>query len=280
MSEVQPVSVNWHLWPICNYHCKFCFARFEGVEAVSKEVALDILGKLRDSGVEKITFAGGEPTLCPHLVELLEFAKDSGLTTMIVTNGTRLNNDFLERVGDYLDWVAISVDSAREDTERRLGRGVGGHVRTVRRAAVRVKDHGIRLKINTLVTSLNWREDMHSYINELSPERWKVFQFLPIQGENDEHAPQLSISKGKFRSFVQRHEDLCPVAEDNDAMTGSYVMLDPTGRVFQNSNGYYRFSRPICDVGFMSAVWEVGWDEPKFMNRGGHYAWSLGGMEG
>lgn len=41
-------------------------------------------------GFRTINFAGGEPTLCPWLPDLLRRAKELNLTTAIVTNGILL----------------------------------------------------------------------------------------------------------------------------------------------------------------------------------------------
>ena len=70
---------------------------------------------LADAGVKKLTFVGGEPTLCPYLGELLEEAKRVGLTTCIVSNGTGLTNSFLDTWGQHVDWVGLSIDASNDD---------------------------------------------------------------------------------------------------------------------------------------------------------------------
>ena len=82
--------------------CKFCFATFQDVKSsilpkghLSREEALNVVIELAEIKFEKITFAGGEPTLCPWLPELIKKAKEYGMTTMIVTNGSRLTEEFL-----------------------------------------------------------------------------------------------------------------------------------------------------------------------------------------
>ena len=96
-------SVNYHLWNPCNMRCKFCFATFQDVKIqlpkghLSKEESMKLIEEIADFGFEKITFAGGEPTLCPWISELIKLAKENGLTTMIVTNGSKLSDEFLNK---------------------------------------------------------------------------------------------------------------------------------------------------------------------------------------
>ena len=74
-------------------------------------------------------------------------------------------------------------------------------------------------------------------------------------------------------SFVDRYKHLNPIYETNDVFRGSYVMLDPLGRFFQNSKGHIEYSRSILDVDPLEALTEVGWDREKFLKRGGIYEW-------
>ena len=269
-----PISVNWHVWPKCNYSCKFCYATFKDrIEPLCKESAIQVPQLLSDAGASKLTFAGGEPLLCPHLGELLYASKEAGLTTMIVTNGSLINKEFLGRWHESIDWVAISIDSPHESTEIALCRGTGKHVAKAVESARLVRAYGIKLKVNVVVTSLNFRDDMSEIIGWLRPERLKFFQVLQIHGENDLYYKSLAITKPQFEEFVRRHIDLDPISEDNDAMEGSYLMLDPIARFFQNFHKKYAYSDSILRIGVVKALKQVGWDKQKFQKRGGEYVW-------
>jgi radical S-adenosyl methionine domain-containing protein 2 len=63
------------------------------------------------------------------------------------------------------------------------------------------------------------------------------------------------------------------VAESNAVMSGSYAMLDPAGRFFDNTTGAHRYSRPVLQVGVEDAFRDVAFDAGKFEARGGAYAW-------
>jgi radical S-adenosyl methionine domain-containing protein 2 len=136
----------------------------------------------------------------------------------------------------------------------------------------------VRVKLNTVVTALNWQEDLTPLVREVRPERWKVFQVLPMGGQNDGVVGPLLISAEQFKAFVQRHKHLgvegfAPIVEDNDAMRGSYAMIDPLGRFYGNATGRHVYSRPILEVGVSAALSEVGYEDSKFDARGGKYAW-------
>ena len=277
-TAATPLAVNYHLYKPCNYRCRFCFATYRDIQGqLPLDDALRLLSALRQAGAEKLNFAGGEPTLHPHIGALVAEAKRLGFTTALITNGARLDR-LLDDHADDIDWVGISVDSGDEAIQAELGRGKGGHIERSRLHAARLHALGIRLKLNTVVTALNWREDMHGLLRELRPARWKVFQVLAIDGQNDGSVEPLLISTEEFRSFVDRHQDLAaeglgPVAEDNAAMTNSYAMIDPLGRFYGNHRGRYVYSPPILDVGVDEALRKVDFELQRLIRRGGLYLW-------
>lgn len=270
-------AVNFHLWKPCNYRCKFCFATFEDVPGrLTAAEALRVVDLLV-SHCDKITFVGGEPTLCPFLGDLVERAHGAGLTTCIVSNGERLRPIIVQH-GASLDWVGLSVDTADEDIGVQLGRGSGAHVARSIELAQLARDHDIRVKLNTVVTSLNQHEDLSLLVRAIRPDRWKVFRVLPVAGQNDGTVEPLLIDADQFRAYVERHahlaaEGLGPVAEDNEDMTGSYVMIDPMGRFFDNVDGRLVYSPAILDVGVEAAFARVRWERERLVARGGLYAW-------
>lgn len=227
------------------------------------------MSRLADAGMEKITFVGGEPLLCPYLGEYLECAKDLGCLTMIVSNGSLITERLLEGYGNYIDWIGVSLDSGNEFTERALGRGNGGHLSNLVRRAQLIHEYDIKLKVNVTVTRLVLDEDLHDVIEKLQPNRLKFLQVLPVKGQNDDYIDDLAITSTEFYEFVRKHEDLDPIPEDNAMMTESYVMVDPSGRFFQNTQGTYKYSEPIQEVGVWEALRQVGFSWNKLVERGG-----------
>src|ERR1035441_9107990 len=108
-------ALNFHLIKQCNMRCKFCFATFNDIPRLTlpkghlKEPETRLLLKqLKYYGFTKINFARGEPLIHPHIVDHINFAKSLGFITSIVTNGSKLTQDFLDHVGRNLDYVGLS----------------------------------------------------------------------------------------------------------------------------------------------------------------------------
>jgi radical S-adenosyl methionine domain-containing protein 2 len=265
-----PTAVNLHFTRACNAKCRFCYAHFHAHrDAVSPAEWAVIIERIASLGVTKVNFVGGEPTLAKDLHVMLAAAKRLGLTTSIVSNGFRLQ-PLLERWGHLLDWVGLSIDAADDDINEQLGRG-----RVVEQALMLLelaRSKGCRTKINTVVTSLNVGASFDPVLRRHRPDRWKVFQVLPIAGENDD-ARDLFIHADAFAGYVSRHAAWDPVGEDNEDMTGSYLMVNPEGRFFDNVGGALHASDPILDIGVEAALAQVRVFTNRFVDRGGVYDW-------
>jgi radical S-adenosyl methionine domain-containing protein 2 len=279
-------SVNFHLWEPCNMRCKFCFATFLDMKQtilpkghLPKEQSLEVVRQLAAAGFQKITFVGGEPTLCPWLIELIQEAKKLGMNTGIVTNGTRLTADYLSELRPYLDWIGLSVDSLNEETNVSIGRAITGKKALNRNHYYElvelINSFRFLLKINTVVNRLNLEENLSEFIRRSKTSRWKVFQVLPIEGENDRFIRNFEISSYEFDAYLQRHSELGEilVPERNEVMKGSYAMVDPAGRFFENSTGALQYSQPILTVGVKEAYRQSHPSAQKFFDRGGVYDW-------
>ena len=288
---LQPVSseparlltVNWHLEKHCNYKCSFCYAHFaDVVKGLEKADGIKLLRSLRDAGFFKVNFAGGEPLLNQHLGEYVKAAKELGLKTSIITNASRLTATWLESYGPFLDQIGVSCDSLDDQVNKEMGRGFGNHVAVTERALRRVhqlnetRGLDVKVKLNTVVMRQNHFEDWSDFIVRNGVQRWKVFKVLRIEGENDKGFEDKAVSDVDFEAFVARHAHLekrgvVVAAEDNDAMTLSYVMVTPDGRFYQNTDGRYTYSEPVLAVGVDEALRQTGFDYEKFVDRGGAY---------
>lgn len=275
-------SVNYHLWQACNMRCKYCFATFQDVKRtilpkghLPLEKSLLLIEQLAAHGFKKITFAGGEPTLCPWLDQLIIHAKQLGLTTMIVSNGSGITSDKLNQWKGYLDWITLSIDSVKHETHSNIGRVAKRQINYIELISL-VKMFGFRFKINTVVNRFNYQEDLSGLIRFSEPERWKIFKALQVDGQNSKEFEMIKISDDEFNEFLWINKTASvpsAVVETNEDMRGSYVMIDPAGRFYDSSKGSHTYSDPILEVGIEQALTMVSVDAQKFVKRGGFYNW-------
>ena len=184
-----PLSVNYHLTRKCNYECKFCFHQAKTSSHLPIEEAKKGLKMLVEAGMRKINFAGGEPFIVErgrYLGELVRFCKKdlSMESVTIVSNGSLIKESWFEEFGKYLDILAISCDSDDPDTLWKIGRYAKrtDHLNQLRFIHDMCEKYDVMFKINTVVCSVNWRENLSDLIETLDPVRWKVFQCLLIEG--------------------------------------------------------------------------------------------------
>lgn len=281
-----PVSVNYHFTRKCNYSCGFCFHTAKSSHVLPIEDAKRGLFLLKKAGMRKLNFAGGEPLLYPKFLEELILYSKQELkleSISIVTNGSRLTDRFLSKVGQYIDIIAVSCDSFCEETNVEIGRGTGAHLEQVRNAASLCRKYGVKFKLNTVVNRYNFEEDMNPFIEELQPFRWKCFQVLVVEEENGSdttlrNATRFTISDAEFDQFCQRHShQKCFVPESNKIMKSSYLILDEWMRFLNKGVG--QPSPSILEVGVERALARVEWDTASFSARGGVYDWSRSGNE-
>tara|TARA_B100000768_G_scaffold165179_1_gene167603 strand:+ start:154 stop:1107 length:954 start_codon:yes stop_codon:yes gene_type:complete len=288
-------AVNWHCYKACNYSCNFCYARFEDLKAtpvMAENEGRHLLQMMAEAGVEKINFVGGEPMLHRHLESWIHEAKRLGMVTSIVSNGTNIDRPFLERMKGSLDWIGLSIDASTDELHAKLGRGLRGeianntshHIDRMLVVAPLLHEYGIGVKMNTVVTDLNKSDDLSPLVRLIRPHRWKIFQALAIEGENDDDMEALAVESAAFHHYVRFHEkqlaeikEMTIVGEDNTVMLGTYAMVDPLGRVYTNVEGRYKYSiHSALVMGFDEAWSEVssGFDQRRFEQRDGEWDWN------
>ena len=111
----------------CQCQCKHCLVNHmeEGSE-LSKNEIFGVIDQAQKLGVSQITFEGGEPTLREDLPKLIRHIDKTKATSMVVTNGQRLTEDYVRNLRKSgLDYMNISIDSPHP-MEHDIFRGVSG----------------------------------------------------------------------------------------------------------------------------------------------------------
>ena len=275
------LSVNYHFTRECNYKCGFCFHTQKSKGKLPIEKAIEGLKLLKEYGVKKINFAGGEPFLYPkYLEELIRVCKEDLKIEKIsiITNGSLVKKNFFEKYGKYVDVFGVSCDSFDKETNIKIGRGTkGDNVEKLFEIRNLCKEYNIKFKLNTVVCNLNKDENMVENIKKLNPDRWKCFQVLMVKGENEDSSKLRDVTKfqitdEEFNKFIERHKEIgCLIAEPNSTMKSSYLILDEKMRFLDKGDGEEFISESILDVGVEKALENIKYDEEEFKKRGGDY---------
>ena len=275
-SKYKPESVNFHYTRLCNFSCGFCFHTKKSSDKLPIEDAIRGCDMLKKAGTRKLNIAGGEPFIYPHyLGELIKQCKENIKIEKIsvITNGSLVKKDFFEKFGKYIDVFGVSCDSFDKKTNIRIGRGKKGeNVQKLFEIRELCKQYGIKFKLNTVVCNYNKDENMVKNIKKLNPDRWKVFQVLMVKGENEDKVTKFQITNEEFKQFVERHKEIkCMVAESNDNMKSSYLILDEKMRFLDKGDGDEICSQSILEVGVEKALESIVYDEKEFKKRKGDY---------
>ncbi|WP_191602490.1 viperin family antiviral radical SAM protein [Marinomonas algicola] len=282
--------INFHMTESCNYRCSYCYATWDDLEAKNELHRLSgqvesLLQNLSDYFLQpnslqaemgyqnvRLNFAGGEPMLLgQRFLDAVKFANRLGFRTSLITNGHYLTHDILDELAPSLDVLGMSYDTADHAVAQGIGR-VDRKQRWV--SAEQLKQMCARyrslnptgvLKLNTVVNAVNCHDSLLDLMDEIKPNKWKLLRVLPV------HEHQLTITQAEYQAYVQRHAALSSiiVEEDNDAMTHTYLMINPEGRFYQNSDAGcgYIVSDSILTAGVEKALSQVPFNISGFKQR-------------
>ena len=277
---VEELVINWHVTEACNYRCQYCYATWQRearqLDVVRDEVASFALlqalwdffrpdnaanplrAALRWSHV-RLSIAGGEALLYPQQVlAIARQARHLGMRVSLITNGSLLpEGETLAELARQLSILGLSLDSFSEQGNRTIGRA-DRQGRSLTPQALHERLAQVR--------AANADEDLLPALALLQPERWKVLRMLPVVNS------ALAVGDLAFARFVNRHAAMGArmSVEDNTDMLGSYVMIDPQGRFFQNGTGQqgrYFYSPPITAYNVPEAFASIPFSAPRFAAR-------------
>ena len=274
--------VNYHITNRCNYHCTYCFGKFDGQKDPTPDDAKKIVDNIslyftRNNITDgRINFAGGEPTLYEHLDELIDYTSSLGIRVSIVTNGSLLTPELVYSWQGKVSCIGISIDSIDNNTNITIGRCCRNKAKDLPHwngLAKAIHECNIDLKVNTVVSRLNLDEDLSELYRALRPKKIKLFQMHLIDGINDQ-AKSYEITEREFVDFCERHRafESVMVAEPCGSMENSYLMVNPEGEFQLNNNGIYQTFGNLNTTSLSEILKTVPLDSEKFSSRYGKEA--------
>ncbi|WP_037355327.1 viperin family antiviral radical SAM protein [Selenomonas sp. FC4001] len=268
-------KVNLHITQKCNYACKYCFAHFDNNNDLSLDQWKHIIDNLKNSGiVDAINFAGGEPVLHKDFPAIVSYAYNQGFRLSLITNGSLMLNPNLmpPELFKRVDTLGISVDSINPQTLIALGAcNKSQEVLTFDKLTQLIAlalsvNPNIRIKLNTVITKLNEKEDLTIIGKQLNIARWKFLRMKLFIHNNFNNSPLLS-NQGEFDNFVARHTKVSrDVVPEND-LTRSYIMIDNQGQLLDDETENYNVVGSLLTEDFTKVFARYSFDESTYASR-------------
>jgi radical S-adenosyl methionine domain-containing protein 2 len=218
----------------------YCFVKKENCELSFEELKIVVdkikiyFDKYNIKG--RINLAGGEPLLSRNIDRLIDFIYSKDIEVSIITNGYYLDETFINKHKNQIKTIGISVDSLDYDTNIKIGRCFKANVLSKEQLIFicnKVKEAGIKLKINTCLSKLNINEDFNDFINEVKPNRYKVFQMMC--DDNDSINKNNIVLEEEIKQFLNKiNYDY--IYESSEDMKQSYIIVDSEGNISTNNS--------------------------------------------
>ena len=178
VKELRPVKdlpeeVIIELISSCNKDCSFCFNKnpTKGENKLTKDVLFGLLDKIAGQGVKAVRFTGGEPLLRDDIEEILRYAKEKGLYTILNTNGILLTKENIFLLG-YIDDLLISFHDINEVEEKKRLLDITGKSKVfLRFCTIATKENIVNL------------EEFYKFLDKQKINDW--FLLRPIPNRND-----------------------------------------------------------------------------------------------
>ena len=262
--------INLHITDACNFRCVFCFAHF----GAKKNLPVNSWKKIVDNiivncSVERFNLAGGEPLLYKNIKELITYIYSKGIAVSIITNGFNLS---AHKINLFSDWgvsmIGLSIDSADISTLHMLGRKTNKeeilNPATCIDFCRRIKERGMVLKINTVVSRENCDEDLNGFIRAASPDRWKILKIKEFKNHQYDNS-KLMISDSEFYCFVNRHKSVPHIVEEK--MANSYIMVDALGNLVDTGSNNNTSVADLLTTNFNDAFSKLEFDYGLYQKR-------------
>lgn len=154
-----PLYVQFELTERCNNKCYFCYnplGRISGNELTAQEV-LDILNQLREVGVFRINFNGGEPLMRSDFLDILEYAYSLGFELHMNTNSTLVTPTIAQSVKRYMKSVCTSILSSKEDFHDKMTGRVGAYKDVLRGIDI-WRENDVEVEVNVCTSAENYAD--------------------------------------------------------------------------------------------------------------------------
>ena len=241
----------------CNQRCLHCYGNY-GMNVPPNELTGNewdkVFADLVKNNIFYVNISGGEPTVHPDFIEILESLKRYQLHFIITTNGLfneKVLNAFIE-VKDLLIGIKISLDGPDYISNGYIRRNIKKEVsesdfnKTIRNLRA-LKKNGIPFTIATCIHkgNINRMDDLLKLVLDLKPVSWFI-STISTSGRSFNNLDIFSSDSEIDKKEWDRIKDIC---NKNDIFVNFIDM--PSANAIKNSNEiYYQCpaARSFCEI--------------------------------
>jgi len=206
----------------CNFRCVYCMPatgmQFQPRdEILTDEELLRVVHLCTKLGFRKLRLTGGEPTIRPHLVDLVrEMKKFPGVEEIsMTTNGLLLGRMAQDLRNAGLDRVNVSIDTLDADKFKLITRG--GRLDLVLKGIEAAQEVGMRpMKLNAVVVKGHNEHEVADLAALTFKHNWEVrfLEIMPMEGVGVVYDEGLITSEQTQAELERQFGTLQPVATD------------------------------------------------------------------
>lgn len=256
-SKLKGVStVDFHLTAKCKQACPYCWGPRRFRNTVDTETARRIIAVIKESGVRRVVFTGGDPLFRQDASELVQYAKSLGLETALSTTGDFVTPEALEGLAPYLDLISLPLDGSCEEINAKTKHP--GHHATILRALDWLRAYpGIDVKVCTPVTRHNLGDvpNIARLVEEYSHTTqarvfYNVFQAFP-RAMFSVNWEKLIVTDTEFAALASQvgvGQNIRVNFLDHKTLDKLYVMVFPDGSMIVPKGADYLNFGPFLEV--------------------------------
>lgn len=241
----------------CNMRCKHCYGNY-GVNIPKNELTGDewikVIEDLSKREIFFVNISGGEPTVHPDFVKILNALVKNKIYFMLTTNGlfNKKTLESIKKAKDYILGVQISLDGYNWKSHGYLRKDINGNAsRTIfEKTLFSIKEiinSGIRTSIATCIhrENINNIDELKSLIISLHPNNWSL-STISISGRAREYE-ELYVSESKLSN--KYWHDLKKSCESKGIIV-SFIDMPNLVKENKNSKIYYECpaTKWFCEI--------------------------------
>lgn len=209
-------SVHLSLSDKCNLNCTYCYAR-ERIEQKYRKLTYTEYTKIIDDILAinpyvTFTLTGGEPLLNRDCLSIAEYIKSKGGKCYLLTNGTLIGEENIERIAHFFDLVTLSIDGPNSEIHSKTR---GDNYKRVCQAIELLEQHNVEYTLSMTVTQENI-----AYVEKMAKKygsRLNFAPYFPVSGDKN----ALSITGEQYYKALKEASGVNPLSYCESTLNNS-----------------------------------------------------------